>query len=60
VAITDLAARLGMDVKTVKRYLHLLEKAIVIYRLNGFSHNLRQEVIHKSKYYFLDNGIRKA
>ncbi len=60
VAITELATRLGVDVKTVKRYLDLLEKAFVIYRLNGFSRNLRQEVTNKSKYYFLDNGIRNA
>jgi uncharacterized protein len=60
VAITELATRLGVDVKTVKRYLDLLEKAFVIYRLNGFSRNLREEVTNKSKYYFLDNGIRNA
>jgi len=60
VAITELATQLGVDVKTVKRYLDLLEKAFVIYRMNGFSRNLRQEVVNKSKYYFLDNGIRNA
>lgn len=60
VSINELATQLGVDVKTVKRYLDLLEKAFVIYRLNGFSRNLRQEVTNKSKYYFLDNGIRNA
>jgi predicted AAA+ superfamily ATPase len=60
VAITELATQLGIDVKTVKRYLDLLEKSFVIYRVNGFSRNLRQEVSNKSKYYFLDNGIRNA
>jgi predicted AAA+ superfamily ATPase len=60
VVISELATQLGVDVKTVKRYLDLLEKAFVIYRLSGFSRNLRQEVTHKSKYYFLDNGIRNA
>jgi uncharacterized protein len=60
VAITELSTKLGVDVKTVKRYLDLLEKAFVIYRLNGFSRNLREEVTNKSKYYFLDNGIRNA
>lgn len=60
VAITELATQLGIDVKTVKRYLDLLEKSFVIYRVNGFSRNLRQEVTNKSKYYFLDNGIRNA
>ena len=58
--LSELATQLGVDVKTVKSYLDLLEKAFVIYRLNGFSRNLRQEVANKSKYYFLDNGIRNA
>jgi len=40
--------------------LDLLEKAFVVLRLNGFSRNLRQEVTSKSKYYFLDNGVRNA
>lgn len=60
VSISELGTQLGVDVKTVKRYLDLLEKAFVVQRLNGFSRNLRQEVINKSKYYFLDNGIRNA
>lgn len=60
VSISELGTQLGVDVKTVKRYLDLLEKAFVVQRLNGFSRNLRQEVANKSKYYFLDNGIRNA
>lgn len=60
VSLTELATQLGADAKTVKRYLDLLEKAFVIYRLNGFSRNLRQEITNKAKYYFLDNGIRNA
>ena len=56
----ELAARLGVDVKTVQRYLDLLEKAFVVFRLGGFSRNLRQEVTRSSKYYFFDNGIRNA
>ena len=60
VALSELSTQLGVDVKTVKRYLDLLEKAFVIYHLNGFSRNLRQEVTNKSKYYFWDNGIRNA
>lgn len=60
VSISEVATQLGVDVKTVKRYLDLLEKSFVIYRLNGFSRNLRNEVTNKSKIYFLDNGIRNA
>lgn len=60
VSFNELATRLGIDMKTVQRYLDLLEKAFVIYRLGGFSRNLRQEVTRKSKYYFYDTGIRNA
>jgi predicted AAA+ superfamily ATPase len=60
VSFNELATRLGVDVKTAQRYMDLLEKAFVIFRLGGFSRNLRQEVTRKSKYYFYDNGIRNA
>lgn len=60
VSLSELTTQLGVDVKTVKRYLDLLEKSFVVYRLNGFSRNLRQEVTNKAKYYFYDNGIRNA
>lgn len=56
----ELSRSLGIDVKTVGRYLDLLEKAFVLYRLDGFSRNLRREVTRNSKYYFYDNGIRNA
>lgn len=60
VSMNELATQLGADVKTIQRYLDLLEKAFVIIRLGGFSRNLRQEVVNKSKYYFIDNGIRNT
>lgn len=60
VSHTELASQLGVDVKTVLRYLDLLEKAFVITRLGAFSRNLRQEVSQRAKYYFFDNGIRNA
>jgi hypothetical protein len=60
VSFSELAVQLGVDVKTVSRYLDLLEKAFIILRLNGFSRNLRQEITNKSKFFFYDNGIRNA
>jgi predicted AAA+ superfamily ATPase len=60
VSQNELSRSLGIDVKTVGRYLDLLEKAFVLYRLDGFSRNLRREVTRNSKYYFYDNGIRNA
>ena len=60
VSLSELGTQLGMDYKTIQRYLDLLEKAFVIIRLGGFSRNLRNEITKKEKYYFMDNGIRNA
>lgn len=60
VSLTELGANLGIDKKTVARYLWLFEQAFVLYNLRGFSRNLRKEISKKSKYYFYDNGIRNA
>ena len=60
VSLNELAVNLAIDVKTVGRYLDLLEKAFIITRLGAFSRNLRSEITSKSKYYFFDNGIRNA
>jgi len=60
VSLSELASALGIDYKTVARYIDLLEKSFVIYNLRGFSRNLRKEITKKSKYYFYDTGIRNA
>lgn len=60
VSLNELATQVKLDVKTVGRYLDILEKAFVIKKINGFSRNLRKEITAKSKYYFLDNGIRNG
>src|SRR3989338_4633023 len=60
VSLSELGQKLGIDYKTVARYLDLLEKAFVIYNVRGFSGNLRKEITKKSKYYFYDTGVRNA
>ncbi len=60
VSYNELANKLDISVNTVQRYLDLLEKTFVIFRLGGFSRNLRNEVTKTAKYYFFDNGIRNA
>lgn len=60
VSLSELGKQLGIDSKTVARYLDLFEKSFVIYNLRGFSRNRRKEITSKSKYYFFDNGIRNA
>jgi uncharacterized protein len=60
VSISELAASLGLNRQTVEKYLDLLEKSFVIFRLGGFSRNLRKEVTKNSRYYFFDNGVRNS
>lgn len=60
VSLNELAQTLQVNIKTVQRYLDLLEKSFIIKSLTPFSRNLRDEIRSKKKYYFLDNGIRNA
>lgn len=60
VSFSELGTQLGMSKNTVERYLDLLEKVFVLYKLSGFSRNLRKEVSKNHRYYFYDNGIRNT
>jgi hypothetical protein len=60
VSYHELALTLGVDQLTVRRYIDLLEKSFVIFRLRSFSRNIRNEVRKSRKIYFYDNGIRNA
>jgi predicted AAA+ superfamily ATPase len=60
VSVAELASGLGLGRQTVERYLDLLEKVFVIFRVGGFSRNLRKEVTKNSRYYFYDNGVRNS
>jgi len=60
VSYEELGRKLGMSKNTVEKYLDLLSKTFVIYRLKAFSRNLRKEVTKAGKWYFYDNGIRNA
>ena len=60
VSYNELGKQLGMSKNTVERYLDLLEKAFVIFKLSGFSRNLRKEISKSPRYFFFDNGIRNA
>lgn len=60
VSYDELGKQLGMSKNTVEKYLDLLEKVFVIYRLGAYSRNLRKEVTKAGKWYFYDNGIRNA
>lgn len=56
----ELANTLRIDRKTIENYIDLLEKVFVIFKLNPFSRNLRNELSSGRKIYFYDNGIRNA
>lgn len=60
VSIAELATSLALNRQTVERYLDLLEKVFVIFRVDGFSRNLRKEITKNSRYYFYDNGVRNS
>ena len=60
VSLAELAASLALNRQTVERYLDLLEKVFVIFKVSGFSRNLRKEVTKNARYYFYDNGVRNS
>ena len=60
VSLQELARQLGISKNTVESYLDLLSKVFVIYKVPGFSKNLRKEITKSNRWYFYDNGIRNA
>ncbi len=60
VSLNELAMRLDMHRDTVARYIDLLEKSFVVFRLGGLSRNMRNEVTKMDKIYFYDLGIRNS
>jgi len=58
VSVNELSQTLSINRETVERYIDLLEKAFVIFRLPAYSRNLRKEVAKMDKIYFYDTGIR--
>ena len=60
VAFDELATHVSMSKNTVEKYLDLLEKNFILYKLSSFSSNPRKELSKKKRFYFHDNGIRNA
>lgn len=60
VSYDELGKQLGMSKNTVERYLDLLSKVFVVFKVSGFSRNLRSEIVKTSKWYFYDLGIRNT
>lgn len=60
VSYNEVAQLIGLDPKTVERYVDILEKSYILFRLGSFSRNLRNELKSSRKIYFWDLGIRNA
>lgn len=60
VSYNEVAQTIGSDSKTVEKYIDLLEKCFIVFRLQAFSRNLRNELKKSRKVYFWDNGVRNA
>jgi len=60
VSLQELGNQLQMSKNTVERYLDLLSKVFILFKVEGFSRNLRKEITKSSRWYFFDNGIRNA
>lgn len=60
VSYNELAQTIGSDTRTVEKYIDLLEKCFVVFKLNAFNRNVRTELKKGKKVYFWDNGVRNA
>ena len=60
VSLSELSNKLQIDRNTVEKYLDLLSKVFVIFRIGAFSKNKRKEITKSDKWYFVDTGLRNA
>ncbi|MEI7578963.1 MAG: ATP-binding protein [bacterium] len=60
VSVTELASSLGIDKNTVGKFIDLLERAFIVFRLSSFTKKKRKEISKNKKIYFYDLGIRNA
>lgn len=60
VSLTELANNLQISRVTVEKYIDLLERSFVIFRLPAFSNNQRKEITKSTKIFFWDTGVRNA
>ena len=58
VSYNELSNLLEIDKGTVIKYIDILEKSFIVFQLNSFSRNQRNEIKNNRKIYFYDNGIR--
>ena len=54
---TSLGNDVGVDSKTIKTWLSILEASFIIYKLTPYFENFGKRVIKSPKYYFIDTGL---
>jgi len=55
---SELAQIVNVDKNTVAKYIDILEKGYIVFKLGSFSRNVRNEIKTNKKIYFYDNGVR--
>jgi len=60
ISYNELGQICGLNSETVEKYINLLEKAFIVFRLPSYSRNPRNELKKSYKIYFYDNGLRNA
>lgn len=60
VSYNEIGQMVGLDSKTVEKYIDILEKCFVIFRLPSYARNMRNELKASRKVFFYDMGIRNA
>lgn len=55
---SELSQIVNVDKNTISKYIDILQKGYVIFKLGSFSRNIRHEIKTNKKIYFYDNGIR--
>ncbi len=58
VSYNKIAQLVMADKQTAEKYIDLLEKAFIIFRLHALNRNMRNEIKRGMKVYFYNNGIR--
>lgn len=57
---SEISSRLGVDTRTVRRYISIFEQSFILFRLPPFTGNRRDEIGKAPKIYFYDVGLRNA
>ncbi len=60
VSYNELSQIVQLDKETIEKYIEILEQCYIVFRLNSYNKNLRNELKKSRKIYFYDNGVRNA